>query len=87
MLIENSEPIAPIDHIYNREIEHAINQIGSLVSIVANKPISCITFFTILRKETGLQQILIDMTDSSWYDIVSYMGYRWPILNKSKKIK
>lgn len=87
MLPANLEVLAPIDIVYNREIEDVINKIGSLISIIMNKPISCITFFNILQKEPILQNIIIDMTDSSWYEIVSYMAYRWPVLNKSKKIK
>ncbi len=87
MLPDNLEVLVPIDVMYNKEIEEAINKVGSMLSIIMNKPISCITFFTVLQKEQSLQHILVDMTDSSWYDIVAYMAYRWPVLNKSKKIK
>lgn len=87
MLPANLDVLAPIDIVYNQEIEDVVNKVGALLSIIMNKPISCITFFTILQKETILQNIIIDMTDSSWYEVVSYMAYRWPVLNKSKKIK
>jgi hypothetical protein len=87
MLPENLNVLAPIDVVHKNEIEEAVNKVGSFLSIIMNKPISCVTFFTVLRKEIHLQQVLVDLTDSSWYDIVEYMSYRWPVLNKSKKIK
>lgn len=87
MLPENINVLAPIDIVHKAEIEETVNKIGAFLSIVMNKPISCVTFFTVLRKEIQLQQVLVDLTDTSWYDIVEYMSFRWPVLNKSKKIK
>ena len=71
----------------NKELEEIINQYGSLLSILTNKHISCVTFFLFLLKNTELQSILIEISDASWFEIVTYMSYRYPVLNKSKKIK
>ena len=74
-------------HLINQELEDLINKFGSLVTIVTNKPISCVTFFINIQKHPELREILEEMSETSWYSIVEYMAYRYPALNKSKKIK
>jgi len=64
-----------------------INKYGSYLTIITNKPISSVTMFMMTAKTPALQQILVDLTELSWYSIVEYLAYRYPILNKSKKIK
>ena len=78
---------APSEILNTIELEETINKFGSWLSIVVNKPISCVTLFSMLRKDEQLRSFLLDLTDQSWYVIVSYMSHRWPVLNKSKKIK
>lgn len=70
-----------------QEMEEIINQYGSLLTIITNKPISCVTFFLILMKNEDLKEVLVELTSASYYDIVQYLAYRYPVLNKSKKIK
>lgn len=77
----------PTNIIYQQEMTDTINKIGSLISLMVNKPISCVTFFSILQSEPHLQKILIELSDASWYTLIEYMAFRWPVLNKSKKIK
>lgn len=69
------------------ELEETINRFGSFVTLLTNKPVSCVTLFLILQKHPELKEILVDMTDLSWYSIVEYMAHRYPVLNKSKKIR
>lgn len=85
----NNDFINPsaIEIINNKELEEIINCFGSLMTMISNKPISCVTFFLMLMKNNDIKQSLIDITDTEWYNIVYYMAYRYPILNKSKKIK
>jgi hypothetical protein len=85
----NDDFISPCanTHLINQELEDLINCFGSLVTIATNKPISCVTFFLILQKSPELQKALVEMSDTSWFSIVEYMAYRYPSLNKSKKIK
>ena len=78
---------APYEILNNSELEETVNKFGSWVSIITNKPISCISLFFLLRKDDDLRNLLLHLTDQSWYAIVEYMSYRWPVLNKSKKIK
>lgn len=74
-------------HILNKELEDSINKFGSFLTLSTNKPISCITFFILLQNNKVLRDMLVDITGVSWYSIVEYMAYRYPVLNKSKKIK
>jgi len=69
------------------ELDEIINKYGSYLTIITNKPISSVTMFMMTAKTPALQQILVDLTELSWYSIVEYLAYRYPILNKSKKIK
>ena len=85
----NDDFISPCANTFliNQELEDLINKIGSLVTIVSNKPISCVTLFLTIQKHPQLQNALIEMSETSWYSIIEYMAYRYPSLNKSKKIK
>lgn len=76
-----------IDVLNNKELEELINCFGSLMTMMTNKPISCVTFFLLLLKYPDVKDCLIELSDQEWYTIVSYLAYRYPILNKSKKIK
>lgn len=78
---------SPNEIINNIELEETINKFGAWVSIITNKPLSCVSLFSMLRKDENLRALLLELTDQSWYSIVSYMSHRWPVLNKSKKIK
>lgn len=68
------------------EMEDNINKFGSLMSLLTNKPISCVTLFSLLQKDEELKQILTSITDCNFYENVRYMAHRWLVLNKSKKI-
>lgn len=74
-------------HIINQELENTINKFGSFVTLILNKPISCVTLFILINKYPELRNILLKLTDTSWYSIVEYMAHRYPVLNKSKKIR
>lgn len=87
MLTYDHSVPSPNDIINEQELEEIMNKFGSFLSIVLNKPISSVTVFTLLRKDTHMRDVLLDISDQSWYSIVEYMSYRWPVLNKSKKIK
>jgi hypothetical protein len=76
-----------IDLITRNELEETVNKFGSLISILSNKPISCVTFFVLIQKNKDLQKVLLELSDTSWYDMVQYLAHRYPVLNKSKKIK
>ena len=69
------------------ELEETINQFGSFLTIVTNKPISCVTFFILLEKNAELKTCMQGMADVSWYELVDYLAKRYSVLNKSKKIK
>lgn len=73
--------------INNKELEEIINKYGSLLSIIVNKPISCVTMFLLVVHNKQLQDVLLDSSDASWYTMVEYLAYRYPLLNKSKKVK
>jgi len=73
--------------ISREELEETINKFGSFITLLTNKPVSCVTMFLLIQKHPELRQILVDLADTSWYTIVEYMAYRYPVLNKSKKIK
>ena len=85
----NDDFISPCANTFliNQELEDLIYKFGSLVTIVSNKPISCVTLFLTIQKHPPLQNALVEMSETSWYSIVEYMAYRYPSLNKSKKIK
>lgn len=74
-------------NIVNQELEDIINKFGSFITLVTNKPVSCVTLFLLINKHEQLKNILLMLTDASWYSIVEYMAHRYPVLNKSKKIK
>jgi hypothetical protein len=73
--------------INNKELEEIINAYGSFLTIVSNKPISCVTMFMMIAKHPVLQKVLVEVSETTWYSLVEYLAYRYPILNKSKKIK
>ncbi len=73
--------------INERELEEIVNKFGSFLSIATNKQLSCVTFFILLYKNPKLRDILVDLSDTSWYSIVEYFSHRYPVLNKTKKIK
>lgn len=74
-------------HLINTELEDCINKFGSFMTLVTNKSISCVTLFILINQSPHLKKILLELTDASWYSIVEYMAHRYPVLNKSKKIK
>lgn len=84
MLTENPDSISIINQ---DELAEIVNKFGSLLTILSNKPISCVTFFLILQKNKDLKRVLLEMADVSWYELVVYLAHRYPVLNKSKKIK
>lgn len=84
MQLDNPDSITIINQ---DELTETINQFGSLLTILTNKPISCVTFFLIIQKNKDLKRVLLEMTDVSWYELVAYLAHRYPVLNKSKKIK
>lgn len=83
----NLQNPSAVDIINNAELEEIINQYGSLLMMITNKPISCVTFFLLIMKNEALKEILLELTSCSYYDIVDYLAWRYPVLNKSKKIK
>lgn len=70
-----------------KELDEIINKYGSFLTIVTNKPVSSVSMFMLVNKTPILKQVLVDLTEVSWYSIVEYLAFRYPILNKSKKIK
>lgn len=84
MQLDNPDSISIINQ---DELTETINQFGSLLTILSNKPISCVTFFLLIQKNKDLKRVLFEMTDVSWYELVAYLAHRYPVLNKSKKIK
>ena len=74
-------------HIINEELEDIINKFGGFITLITNKPVSCVTLFLMINKHHQLKRMILELTDTSWYSIVEYMAYRYPVLNKSKKIK
>lgn len=76
------------DQIINiQELEENVNRFGSFVTMVTNKPISCVTFFLFLETNPELRTCISKISDVSWYELVDYLAKRYPLLNKSKKIK
>lgn len=73
--------------INNNELEELVNQFGSFLTIVTNKPISCVSFFLLLQNNKDLKETLIQLTSTDYYSMITYLAHRYPILNKSKKIK
>lgn len=85
----NEEFVSPCanTHLVNRELEDLVNKFGGFITLVTNKPVSCVTLFILIQKYPELKKALIDLSETTWYSIVEYMAYRYPVLNKSKKIK
>ena len=85
----NDEFIFPCANtqIVTQELEDLINKFGSLITLITNKPVSCVTMFIVIQKNPELKKSLVELSETSWYSIVEYMAYRYPVLNKSKKIK
>lgn len=73
--------------IVNQELEELVNKFGSFITLVTNKPVSCVTMFILINKYPELRNAMIDMSETTWYSLVEYMAHRYPVLNKSKKIK
>lgn len=73
--------------IHYKEMDNIINKYGSFVSMLLNKNISCVTFFSAIMEDDELKSVLIDVSECDWFDIVKHLSYRYPLLNKSKKIK
>lgn len=70
-----------------KELDEIINQFGSLISILTNKPISCVSLFVLITSNEDLKDVILDISDVSWYSLVEHLAFRYPLLNKSKKIK
>lgn len=87
MFDENLVSPCATTHIINQELEEIINKFGSFATIATNKPLSCVTLFSLIQKYPEMRRIIVDLSETSWYSIVEYMAYRYPALNKSKKIK
>ena len=73
--------------ISQEEMEETINKFGSLITLITNKPVSCVTMFLMVQKHPELRDILVEMADTTWYSVVEYLAHRYPVLNKSKKVK
>lgn len=89
MLLNNKEFIQPdaSELLSLQEIDEIINKYGSFLTIVASKPISVVSMFMVIAKSKELQEVLVDMSNLSSYSLVEYMAYKYPLLNKTKKIK
>jgi hypothetical protein len=87
MLTDDFVSPCPSAHLMSQELEDLINKFGSFITIVTNKPVSCVTLFILIQKYPELRNSLIAMSETSWYSVVEYLAYRYPVLNKSKKIK
>lgn len=87
--MNNQDFVSPCANTYiiNQELEDIINKFGGFITLITNKPVSCVTLFLLINKHQQLKEMILQMTDASWYSIVEYMAYRYPVLNKSKKIK
>jgi hypothetical protein len=73
--------------INQEELEKTVNTFGSFFTMVTNKPISCVTFFLLLNQNPEIRSCIERIADVSWYELVNYLAKRYPVLNKSKKIK
>lgn len=87
--MNNQDFVSPCANTYiiNQELEDIINKFGGFITLITNKPVSCVTLFLLINKHQQLKEMILQMTDASWYSIVEYMAHRYPVLNKSKKIK
>ena len=74
-------------HLIHQELEDCMNKFGSFITIMTNKPVSCVTMFLMIQKYPALRHVLVEMAETSWYSIVEYLAYRYPVLNKTKKIR
>ncbi len=70
-----------------RELEETVNNFGSFFTMVTNKPISSITYFILLEKNPEIRTCIEELSEVSWYELVDYLAKRYPVLNKSKKVK
>jgi hypothetical protein len=88
-MLNNDDFIYPCanTHLINQELEETINKFGSFITIMTNKPVSCVTMFIIIQKYPELRDVLVTLTETTWYSVVEYMAHRYPVLNKTKKIK
>lgn len=75
------------DSIFNKEMDEIVDRIGSLCNLLMNKSMSCVLMFSLLLEDEKLRNLVLEVNQVSWYDIVNHMSYRYPILHKSKKIK
>lgn len=75
------------DSIFNKELDEIIDKIGAFCSLLTNKSMSCVSVFSFLLENESIRDTLLEINQVSWYDLVSRMTYRYPILHKSKKIK
>lgn len=73
--------------ITSHEMDETINHFGSFFTMLADKPISCITFFLLLEKTDEIKSCISTIADVSWFELVDYLSQRYTVLNKSKKIK
>lgn len=75
------------DILNSKELEETVNYFGSFLTMVTNKPISCVTYFIMLEKSPEIRACIESIADVTWYELVDYLAKRYPVLNKSKKIK
>lgn len=87
MLNEELSCPSALEILNNNELEEIVNKFGSLMSMMTNKQLSCITFFMTIIKHPELKNAILEISDAEWIDFVKFMAYKYPILNKSKKIK
>lgn len=85
----NDDLLCPsaLELINSKELEETVLKFGSLMSMMTNKPLSCVSFFVLILKHPELKNALLQISDAEWIDIVKFMAYRYPVLNKSKKIQ
>jgi hypothetical protein len=87
MINDNFTSPCANSYIVDRELEELVNKFGSFITLVTNKPVSCVTMFILINKYPELRNSMIAMSETTWYSIVEYLAHRYPVLNKSKKIK
>lgn len=75
------------DVIYSKEMDMLINKCGSFCGILLSKSISCVTLFSQLLEDEDFKEVVEEIGGCSWFDVVTHMTYRYPVLHKSKKIK
>jgi hypothetical protein len=87
LIIEEFAHPAAHQILNSKELEETVNCFGSFLTMVTNKPISCVTFFLALEKSPEIRTCIQQISDVSWFELVDYLAKRYPVLNKSKKIK